>query len=737
MFKIGDIPDNKYEIKERLGSGSGAVIFRAHQFSSNKDVAMKLIGKKETLQNSSAADILKDLSSEYLPRVLELVEDGGDVYSVMEFIGGRDLRQMISSGTVFGEGKVRKYAVCICEAVKYLHSRTPAIIHGNITPSNIMLTDNDSICLTGLNIGSANADISADIYGIGESVYYIMTGREISNGKTDFRGIKISNGFKQIILKALDPDPEKRFKSAEEMLEALRRLSSKKAAVIAVAGTAAAIALICTAVAVAKAQPETVEADNDNDAAVTAAPKNSSSDKSEDRKSRADTQESAFREEEMTIHQGNGAEIVGSGLWQEWSQKVSRVLNEQSRGEYDWFLGKKGYVRLDDYTFDDVPEIIITSDGNSFRTSAVFDIEGNLLMEFASGTENYDVYVDSDTQEKKLMICGSGASADYMVCIADRIEYLEKYEGRSSRSDGKFAGAELYRDTYGGSPAETAATTDDAGKLKKKYFGKYNKKAVLTSSGARWSAGGASEELSEEFFYSASEELVDRYIEYLITGLPNTPEGNCASIFDGTDFLPDLPETETSTEPTKPVEEAPVTTTAKPKEEAPVTTTTTTPKPKETTTAAPKPKEEAPVTTPEPEEGVIIIKGKKYSTDLTELKLSNKGLTDDDIKELSKMTQLTRLELDGNNISDISCLKNLKKLKVLSLNGNKISDISALKNLTNLTELYLDDNKISNISALNGLSKLKKLSIANNKVSDDTIVEYIRSHMPEDCEINY
>lgn len=101
------------------------------------------------------------------------------------------------------------------------------------------------------------------------------------------------------------------------------------------------------------------------------------------------------------------------------------------------------------------------------------------------------------------------------------------------------------------------------------------------------------------------------------------------------------------------------------------------------------------ITTIAPAEEFITIKGKKYSTSLTWLTLQGYELTNEDIKDLYKMTNLIGLNLSCNQISNISALKSLTNLTYLNLYYNQINDISALKNLTNLTELHLNYNQIS------------------------------------------
>lgn len=123
----------------------------------------------------------------------------------------------------------------------------------------------------------------------------------------------------------------------------------------------------------------------------------------------------------------------------------------------------------------------------------------------------------------------------------------------------------------------------------------------------------------------------------------------------------------------------------------------------------------------------VLIGGKYYSTALTELDLSGKGLKNDDIKNLSKMTNLTKLILSDNSISDISPLSGLTNLKRLNLSYNNIKKLSPLKNLTNLTYLSLHNNNVYDISDLSGLTKLTTLDICYNNISDLTPIKKIKS----------
>jgi len=113
----------------------------------------------------------------------------------------------------------------------------------------------------------------------------------------------------------------------------------------------------------------------------------------------------------------------------------------------------------------------------------------------------------------------------------------------------------------------------------------------------------------------------------------------------------------------------------------------------------------------EPESDGIKIAGKDVSSDVKSLLLSDKGLTDSDIREISKLEFLESLSLSGNSITELSPLSGLEQLNFLQLSDNRISDISPLAQLSNLKTLYTDNNPIEDFTPLYGLSALRTLSM--------------------------
>jgi len=143
-----------YSIDKSIGEGSGGVVYLGYHKRLEKKVVLKRI-KGEVADftgNRAEVDALKILKHSYLPQVIDFIESPEGVFTVMDYIEGETLQQKINKGYIFSEKEVRKYAEQLCEAVEYLHSQKPPLIHGDIKPDNVMVTSGGDVCLIDFNI---------------------------------------------------------------------------------------------------------------------------------------------------------------------------------------------------------------------------------------------------------------------------------------------------------------------------------------------------------------------------------------------------------------------------------------------------------------------------------------------------------------------------------------------------------------------------------------------------------
>jgi hypothetical protein len=136
--------------------------------------------------------------------------------------------------------------------------------------------------------------------------------------------------------------------------------------------------------------------------------------------------------------------------------------------------------------------------------------------------------------------------------------------------------------------------------------------------------------------------------------------------------------------------------------------------------SAPEPELELP-----PREGIVMIAGIEYCIELTTLAIEWTPLSREDMRQISLMTNLTRLELKMCSISDVTHLARLTNLERLDLRRNNITDVSPLTELTNLTHLNLSHNNIEVITSLSRLTNLVMLELGANEISDISALFHI------------
>jgi serine/threonine protein kinase/Tol biopolymer transport system component len=265
----GTLLHKRYRIVEILGQGGMGSVYRAVDENLGVDVAVKenlFTTDEYARQFRLEAVILASLRHPNLPRVSDhfAVGDQGQ-YLVMDFIEGEDLRQrMERMGTVTEEDAVMVGAA-MCDALTYLHTRKPSILHRDIKPGNVKITPEGNIFLVDFGLaklvqgtqatttgaramtpgysppeqyGTARTDPRTDSYSLGATLYASLSGmipedglaRAMDNAQLTplrKRNPKISRRLAAAIEKAMAVDPADRYQDAEEFKRALLSSTSK------------------------------------------------------------------------------------------------------------------------------------------------------------------------------------------------------------------------------------------------------------------------------------------------------------------------------------------------------------------------------------------------------------------------------------------------------------------------------------------------------------------------------
>ena len=138
----------------------GSIYLAADQ-SLNVQVAVKenkFSTDDHTRQFHREATILAGLRHQNLPRVTDhFVIPGQGQYLVMDYIEGEDLKDRIERLVTIPEEEVVLIGSAICDALSYLHSRTPPIVHRDIKPGNIKITPSGDIHLVDFGIAKISS----------------------------------------------------------------------------------------------------------------------------------------------------------------------------------------------------------------------------------------------------------------------------------------------------------------------------------------------------------------------------------------------------------------------------------------------------------------------------------------------------------------------------------------------------------------------------------------------------
>jgi predicted Ser/Thr protein kinase len=290
MIAPGTVLQNRYVVERQIGEGGMGAVYVATDRRFGSTVALK-----ETFFDDPSlrkafereARLLNRLRHHALPRVSDHFEESEGQFLVMEYIPGEDLSQMLKAngGEGFPTARVLAWADQLLDALEYLHTQEPAVIHRDIKPQNLKLTTRDQIVLldfglakgtplqtrvtqTGSLFGysfnyapieqmqGAGTDPRSDLYSLGATVYHLLTGATPPDALT--RATVVLNGdpdplrhaselnahvpvsLAEALSRAMALSASRRFASAEEMRRALKETAHDVAATAGASGASAA-----------------------------------------------------------------------------------------------------------------------------------------------------------------------------------------------------------------------------------------------------------------------------------------------------------------------------------------------------------------------------------------------------------------------------------------------------------------------------------------------------------------
>jgi serine/threonine protein kinase len=276
MLVTGNILQNRYEIIKPVGQGGMGAVYMAKDQRLGNIVALKETFFSDAFLLAAferEARILAGLRHGALPKVIDHFPDTDGHFLVMEYISGDDLQDLLEKSGPPSINKVLGWADQLLDALDYLHSQHPPVIHRDIKPQNLKLTSRNQIVLLdfGLAKGTAperthtgsnsNSSIfgytpgyapleqaqgsgtcpQSDIYSLTGTLYHLLTGRKpvdavsratcVMNGEPDPLASAselnphISLELNEIIMMGMALKKSERPSSADEMRRMLRGLA--------------------------------------------------------------------------------------------------------------------------------------------------------------------------------------------------------------------------------------------------------------------------------------------------------------------------------------------------------------------------------------------------------------------------------------------------------------------------------------------------------------------------------
>src|SRR5512136_2988086 len=249
----GTLLHKRYRIVEILGQGGMGSVYRAVDENLGVEVAVKdnlFTTEEYARQFRREAVILAGLRHPNLPRVTDhFVISGKGQYLVMDYIEGDDLRQRMERVELVPEEEVITIGAAVCDALTYLGSRNPPIIHRDIKPGNVKITPQGHIYLVDFGLaktllgaqatttgaramtpgysppeqyGTARTDQRSDIFSLGATLYAALTGATPEDAlaramdQADLTSIRkhnprISRRLASVVEKALEVRPDDRY----------------------------------------------------------------------------------------------------------------------------------------------------------------------------------------------------------------------------------------------------------------------------------------------------------------------------------------------------------------------------------------------------------------------------------------------------------------------------------------------------------------------------------------------
>jgi eukaryotic-like serine/threonine-protein kinase len=266
---VGRLLDRRYRVEATIARGGMATVYRAVDVRLNRVVALKVMHPEPAADEEFVARFIAEahsaarLSHPAVVAVFDQGEDGDAVYLAMEYVEGRNLRQVLRDQGRLSPNQALDVIDPVLAALEAAH--TGGIVHRDVKPENVLVGDDGRVKVTdfglaraltnastatrGLLLGTVNyispeqalgeaATPRSDVYSAGVMLYELLTGRPPHTGPTDFVVVRrhieqdvpapsllerdVPAHVDALVRRATQREPARRFADAGQFLAALR-----------------------------------------------------------------------------------------------------------------------------------------------------------------------------------------------------------------------------------------------------------------------------------------------------------------------------------------------------------------------------------------------------------------------------------------------------------------------------------------------------------------------------------
>ncbi len=259
----------KYEVRKQIGAGSFGDVFKAYDPTIKRNVAIKTCttaGEEARLRFSREAEICGNLQHANIVTLFDFGFEGETAYLVQEFLKGEDLDERVARGESVASHDALDWLMQIARGLAYAHSK--GVVHRDVKPGNIRLLTDGTVKIldfgiakliyeesvltrTGMTLGTAGyispeqilgrgLDTRSDVFSYGILAYELLTlerpfqaesGIEVLHRIVEAQPAPVTEvwaecpeALSMLVLRCLAKEPDQRYQSFEEVIEALRGL---------------------------------------------------------------------------------------------------------------------------------------------------------------------------------------------------------------------------------------------------------------------------------------------------------------------------------------------------------------------------------------------------------------------------------------------------------------------------------------------------------------------------------